>query len=109
VTSAFAFRGLVARTAERIPVDVDAELPFLLPSLPKLGLSAARLQLTGDGAEGHSANDARDKGTTRPDRSEREPTERLNPLVAWSIVLVGSLLLWWGLWLAISALVSALR
>jgi hypothetical protein len=39
------------------------------------------------------ADDARYETTPRPDLSEHELTERLNPVVARSIVLVGSLLL----------------
>jgi hypothetical protein len=45
----------------------------------------------------------------RPERLENGPGEPLNPVVAWTIVLLGSLLLWWGLWWAISTLISALR
>ena len=39
----------------------------------------------------------------RKDRSDLP----LNPAVAWSIALFTSLALWWGIWLAISSLVSA--
>jgi hypothetical protein len=45
----------------------------------------------------------------RPERLENGPGEPLNPVEAWTIVLLGSFLLWWGLWWAISALISALR
>jgi hypothetical protein len=53
----------------------------------------------------HPANDARDEGISRPDRSEHETPEPLNPVVAWSIDLLISLALWWGLWVVISSLV----
>ena len=39
----------------------------------------------------------------RKDRSDLP----LNPAAAWSIALFTSLALWWGTWLAISSLVSA--
>ena len=57
----------------------------------------------------HPAADARHEGILRPGQSEHETPEPLNPVVAWSLILLVSLLLWWGLWLAISLLVSALR
>ena len=47
----------------------------------------------------HPADDIRHEGISRPDHSEP-----LNPVVGWSIVLLISLGLWWGLWLAASSL-----
>jgi type VI protein secretion system component VasF len=41
----------------------------------------------------------------RKDRSDLP----LNPAAAWSIALFTSLALWWGIWLAVSSLVSAVR
>jgi len=35
---------------------------------------------------------------------EDETGERLNPIVGWSVVLLISLGLWWGLWRAITSL-----
>ena len=52
----------------------------------------------------HPADDIRHEGISRPDRSEHETPEPLNPVVGWSIVLLISLGLWWGLWLAASSL-----
>jgi hypothetical protein len=51
------------------------------------------------------ADDARHEGISRPDQSEHETPAPLNPVVGWSIVLLISLGLWWGLWLAVSSLV----
>src|SRR5262252_8887295 len=56
-----------------------------------------------------SADYLRHERVSRSERLEGGSSEPLNPVVAWSIVLLGSFLLWWGVWEAISALVSALR
>jgi hypothetical protein len=45
---------------------------------------------------------------SRPEQSEDGTSKPLDPALAWSIVLLVSLSLWWGLWRAISAVVSAL-
>jgi hypothetical protein len=45
---------------------------------------------------------------SQPKRLEDETRKPLNPVVAWSIVLLGSAALWSGLGLAISSVVSAL-
>jgi hypothetical protein len=52
----------------------------------------------------HRAYDERSEGIARPDRSEHEIPEPLNPVVGGTIILLISLALWWGLWLAISSL-----
>ena len=41
---------------------------------------------------------------SQPERLEDETGERLNPIVGWSVVLLISLGLWWGLWRAITSL-----
>ena len=46
--------------------------------------------------------------TSQPERLEDETGKPLNPVVAWSIVLLASAALWGGLGLAISLVVSAL-
>ena len=46
---------------------------------------------------------------SRPDRSIHEFLEPLNPVVGWSIALLVSLALCWGLWMVVSSLVPALR
>ena len=38
---------------------------------------------------------------------EHRSSSPLNPAAAWSISLLTSLALWWGIWLAVSSLVSA--
>jgi hypothetical protein len=45
---------------------------------------------------------------SQPERLEDETGKSLNPVVAWSIVLLASAALWSGLGLAISLVVSAL-
>ena len=55
------------------------------------------------------AEDEGHDGVYRRDRSEPEASEPLNPFVGWSIALVISLGLWWGLWRAIASLITALR
>jgi hypothetical protein len=45
---------------------------------------------------------------SEPKRLEHYTGEPLNPLVAWSIVLLASVALWGGLGLAISSVISAL-
>ena len=45
---------------------------------------------------------------SQPERSEDGTNFLLNPFVGWSIALLVSLLLWWGLWLAVSSLIPAL-
>ena len=54
---------------------------------------------------------------SRPDRSVHELLEPLNPVVGWTIALLVSialwwglfsLALWWGLWMVVSSLVPAL-
>jgi hypothetical protein len=45
---------------------------------------------------------------SEPERLEHHTGEPLNPLVAWSIVLLASVALWGGLGLAISSVISAL-
>lgn len=57
----------------------------------------------------HPADDERYEGVSWPDRSDHKTSEPLNPFVGWSIVIVISLGLWWGLWLGVSSLISALR
>ena len=52
----------------------------------------------------HPADDARHEGILWPDQSEHKTPEPLNPVVGWSIVLLVSLALWWGLWRVISSL-----
>jgi len=52
----------------------------------------------------HLANHGRHEGTPRFDRSEHETTEPLDPIVGWSIVVLISLALWWGVWAIISSL-----
>jgi hypothetical protein len=44
---------------------------------------------------------------SRPEREEHRSSLPLNPVGAWSIALLTSLGLWWGLWLAVSSLASA--
>jgi len=56
----------------------------------------------------HHVDEEHREGIARPDR-EHEFPERLNPVVGWSIVLIVSLGLWWGIWLAVSSLVLPLR
>jgi hypothetical protein len=41
-------------------------------------------------------------------RAEAETTLMLNPAMGWSMALLVSLGLWWGLWLAVSSLASVL-
>ena len=48
-------------------------------------------------------------GVSRTDRPEHKTSEPLNPVVGWSIALIISLGLWWGVWRAIASLISALR
>lgn len=55
----------------------------------------------------HPASDARHDVASQFDRSEHETSELLNPVAGWSIVLLISLGLWWGLWVGVSSLVSA--
>jgi len=45
---------------------------------------------------------------SQPERLDDETGKPLNPVVAWSIVLLASAALWSGLGLAISSVVSAL-
>ena len=45
---------------------------------------------------------------SQPERLEDEAGKPLNPVLAWSIVLLASAALWSGLGLAISSVVSAL-
>jgi len=52
----------------------------------------------------HSRHD----GISQPGRLEDDTGKPLNPVVAWSIVLVASAALWGGLGLAISLVVSTL-
>ena len=52
----------------------------------------------------YPAADARHEGIPRPDQSEHETPEPLNPVVGWSIVRLVSRALWWGLWWVISSL-----
>jgi hypothetical protein len=45
---------------------------------------------------------------SRPERQEDGDRAPLNPVAAWSIILLASIALWCGLALAVSSLVSAL-
>jgi hypothetical protein len=45
---------------------------------------------------------------SRPERGEQDSSLPFNPAVAWSISLLTSLALWWGIWLAVSSLASVL-
>ena len=54
----------------------------------------------------YSADYLRRERISRPDRLENRTTVPLNPVVGWSIALLVSFALWWGIWLAVSALVS---
>jgi len=56
----------------------------------------------------HSADWLRQERGPRPDRAEARTTLTLNPAAGWSIALVVSLGLWWGIWLAVSSLASVL-
>jgi hypothetical protein len=51
-----------------------------------------------------SADRRRHDRISQPERLEDETGKPLNPVVAWSIVLLASLGLWWGLWRAVSLL-----
>ena len=55
-----------------------------------------------------SAHHRQHNRISQPERLEDETGEPLNPVVAWSIVLLASAALWSGLGLAISLVVSAL-
>ena len=44
--------------------------------------------------------------TSRPNRVEDQKNSLLNPLVGWSIALLISTGLWWGIEVAVSSLVS---
>ena len=48
-------------------------------------------------------------GVSRTNRSEHKTSEPLNPVVGWSIALIVSLGLWWGVWQTIASLISVLR
>ena len=41
---------------------------------------------------------------SQPKRLDDETGKPLNPVVAWSIVLLATVALWWGLWAVISSL-----
>ena len=56
----------------------------------------------------HHVDEEHREGIARPDRKHEFP-ERLNPVVGWSIALIVSLGLWWGILAAVSSLVSTLR
>ena len=43
-------------------------------------------------------------GISQPGRLEDDTGKPLNPIVAWSIVLLATVALWWGLWAVISSL-----
>jgi len=48
----------------------------------------------------HSQHD----GVSHAERLEDDTGNPLNPVVAWSIVLLAAVALWWGLWAVISSL-----
>jgi hypothetical protein len=50
----------------------------------------------------------RHERVSQPERLEDSAKVSLTPVAGWSIALLVSLVLWWGLWLAVSSLVSAL-
>jgi hypothetical protein len=56
----------------------------------------------------YGADRLRHERGSRPDRAEPGTTIPLNPAAGWSIVLLVSLGLWWGIWRAVSSLASVL-
>ena len=56
-----------------------------------------------------SADHRQHERISQPERLEDEAGKPLNPVLAWSIVLLASAALWSGLGLAISSVVSALQ
>ena len=56
----------------------------------------------------YGADWLRQERGSRPDGAEAGTTITLNPAAGWSIALVVSLGLWWGIWLAVSSLASVL-
>ena len=56
---------------------------------------------------GHFAADyLRREQTSRPNRVDDQKNSLLNPLVGWSIALLISAGLWWGIEVAVSSVVS---
>jgi hypothetical protein len=49
----------------------------------------------------HPTRELRGEGLSRLDQSEHEAPEPLNPVVGWSIALLISLALWWGVWVVV--------
>ena len=57
----------------------------------------------------YGADWLRQEQRSRPYRAEAGTTITLNPALGWSVALVVSLGLWWGIWLAVSSLGSVLQ
>jgi hypothetical protein len=57
----------------------------------------------------YGADWLRQERGSRPARAKAGTTIPLNAALGWSVALVVSLGLWWGIWLAVSSLASVLQ